>query len=268
MNFLEAAFLGLIQGLTEFLPVSSSGHIELGKALLGVELKDPLLFSIAVHCATALSTIVIFRKDIIALIADLLKFKWNDGTKYVAMIVVSMIPVGLVGYLFEDQINAFFDGKIMLVGSMLLFTGVLLYATILVKSKEGQITFGKALLIGIAQTIAILPGVSRSGSTIATALLVGVKREEAARFSFLMVLPPILGATLLKVKDYAEISTSTGLENEAGTGAIIVGFIVAFISGLIACKLMIQLVKRSKLQYFAWYCFAVGIIAIIAKVWA
>ncbi|MFT5970779.1 MAG: undecaprenyl-diphosphatase [Flavobacteriales bacterium] len=266
MTGLEAALLGLIQGLTEFLPVSSSGHIELGKALLGVELKDPLVFSIVVHCATALSTIVVFYKYILELTLDLLRFKWNAGTKYVSLIVLSMIPVGLVGYLFEDTIDGFFSGNILLVGLMLLVTGVLLYTTILVKQKDNVLNFKRAFIIGIAQMVAILPGISRSGSTIATALLLGVKKEEAARFSFLMVLPPILGATLLKFKDFMEVSdVATAEVNNSG---LAIGFFTAFIAGLLACKLMIKLVKSSKLQYFAIYCFVVGAIAILWNIFA
>ncbi len=267
MTHVEAAILGLIQGLTEFLPVSSSGHIELGKVILGTELKDPLQFSIIVHCATALSTIAVFRNDILQLIKGLFAFKWNKETRYVSLIIASMIPVGLVGYLFEDTIDSFFDGKVLLVGLMLLITGILLYATILVKSGHKELNFGKAIIVGLAQTVAILPGISRSGATIATSLLLGVKREEAARFSFLMVLPPILGATLLKVKDYMDTSTNVTVE-PLSISILLVGFIMAFVSGLLACKLMIRLVKKSKLQHFAWYCFAVGATAIAWKIFA
>lgn len=264
MSFIEALILGIIQGLTEFLPVSSSGHIELGKAILDVQVKDPLLFSIVVHGATALSTIVIFRKDIFTLLKDLFSFKWNDGSQYAVKIILSMIPVGLVGVFFEDQINAVFDGKILLVGSMLILTGILLYLTTKAKEKTGNITFKNAFLVGLAQAIAILPGISRSGSTIAIALLLGVNREKAARFSFLMVLPPILGAVALKVKDYMEMDPQIHTES-VGTVALVVGFVAAFLSGLAACKWMIHIVKKAKLQYFAYYCFVVGFIAIAWK---
>ncbi|MCL4145132.1 UNVERIFIED_CONTAM: hypothetical protein GTU68_062176 [Idotea baltica] len=258
MNIVESIILGIIQGLTEFLPVSSSGHIELGKVLLDVHVKDPLLFSIVVHAATALSTIVIFFKDILQMIKDLVKFEWNPSTQFATMILVSMVPVGIVGILFEDQINSLFDGNVLLVGAMLLVTGGLLWYSSRAKVTEGELNFPKALIIGISQAIAILPGISRSGSTISTALLLGVDRATAASFSFLMVLPPILGATALKVKDYFEL-----MGGESGDLAAS-GFLAAFVSGLIACNWMIRLVRQSKLDYFAIYCFIVGIIAIVA----
>ncbi|MEO1450134.1 MAG: undecaprenyl-diphosphate phosphatase, partial [Bacteroidota bacterium] len=257
---------GIIQGLTEFLPVSSSGHIELGKVLLDVHPPDPLLFSIVVHAATALSTIVIFWKDIMTLIRDLFRFEWNESTRFVAMIALSMIPVGVVGILLEDQINALFDGQVLLVGVMLLLTGGLLFFSSRAGATDGPLTFGKAIIIGIAQAIAILPGISRSGSTISMALILGVDRAQAARFSFLMVLPPILAATVLKLKEYVETSGTT---EAAGPDAIptivlVAGFISAFVAGLLACQWMIALVKRSKLDYFAIYCIVVGLIAVVA----
>lgn len=268
MTWLEALLLGIIQGLTEFLPVSSSGHIELGKAILGVQPKDPLLFSIVVHGATALSTIVIFWKVIWGLIIGLFKFQWNEETQFVAKIVLSMIPVGVVGVLFEDLIEAFFDGQILLVGLMLLLTGGLLYLTLKAKEKTGEVTFMNSIVIGIAQTIAILPGISRSGATISTALLLGVNRENAARFSFLMVLPPIMGALLIKSKKYFDAingdvaGIDDGAMTDLSTTILIVGFIAAFLSGLAACQWMIKIVKKGKLNYFAIYCFIVGAIAI------
>ncbi len=264
MGLLEALILGIIQGLTEFLPVSSSGHIELGKEILNVQVKDPLLFSIVVHGATALSTLVIFRKDILSILKELLAFKWNEGTKYSAKILLSMIPVGLVGFFLEDEIKSFFEGQILLVGYMLLITGILLFLTTRAKEKLGGITFKTAGIVGIAQAIAILPGISRSGSTIATSLLLGVNREKAAKFSFLMVLPPILGAVALKVKDYMEMEQAQSTESISSM-ALTIGFIAAFISGLFACKWMIRIVKRAKLQHFAYYCFTVGTLAIIWK---
>ncbi len=264
MGILEALILGIIQGLTEFLPVSSSGHIELGKEILNVQVKDPLLFSIVVHGATALSTLVIFRKDIISILKELFAFKWNEGTSYSAKIILSMIPVGLVGFFLEDEIESFFEGQILLVGCMLLVTGILLYLTTKAKEKSGEVNFKNAGIVGLAQAVAILPGISRSGTTIAISLLLGVNREKAAKFSFLMVLPPILGAVALKVKDYVEIEQTSGAENISSL-ALIVGFLAAFISGLIACQWMIRIVKRAKLQHFAYYCFTVGTIAIIWK---
>lgn len=264
MGLLEAIILGIIQGLTEFLPVSSSGHIELGKVILGVEMKDPLLFSIVVHGATALSTIVIFRKDIASIFADLFKFQWNEGTRFASMIVLSMIPVGLVGVLFEDQIEAFFDGQILLVGCTLLLTGTLLYLTTKAAEQQKKVTHKSAFIIGLSQAIAILPGISRSGSTIATALLLGINKEKAARFSFLMVLPPIMGALLIKMKKYmGGDPTDLAGSDDVSTLILAVGFVAAFLSGLAACKWMIKIVKQSKLQYFAYYCFVVGSIAII-----
>jgi len=276
MTLLESIILGIIQGLTEFLPVSSSGHIEIGKALLGTQPADPLLFSIVVHAATALSTMVIYRKDILEIIRDLFKFSWNASTQFAGMIVLSMLPVMVVGLAFEDQIEALFDGQILLVGVMLLITGGLLFFSDRYHREDGPVTFGKAFIIGIAQAIAILPGISRSGSTISTALLLGIDRSKAARFSFLMVLPPIIGATLLKVKDYLEAApveaavtadaASTAVE--VGVGPLIAGFIAAFVAGLLACQWMIALVKRSKLDYFAYYCLIVGVMAIVAGLMA
>ncbi len=275
MSLLESIILGIIQGLTEFLPVSSSGHIELGKVLLDVHPKDPLLFSIVVHAATALSTMVVYRKDILEIFRDLFKFEWNASTRFAAMIVLSMIPVMIVGLALEDTVEALFEGQIVLVGAMLLITGGLLFFSDRYHSQDGPVTFGKAIIIGIAQAIAILPGISRSGSTISTGLLLGVDRSKAARFSFLMVLPPIIGATLLKVKKYFEPAEESLQEvslvadtvvntTEIGTLPLVAGFIAAFLSGLLACQWMIALVKRSKLDYFAIYCLIVGVIAIVA----
>lgn len=255
MNVWEAVLLGVIQGLTEFLPVSSSGHIELGKFFLGAQLEENLLFSIVVHAATALSTVVVFRKEIGRLIAGLLQFRWNDEAQFAAKILVSMIPVGVVGILFKKQIEIFFEGQITLVAAMLIFTGLLLLFAHYFRPEQGaDVSFVKAFLIGIAQAIAILPGISRSGATIAAALLLGVKREYAAPFSFLMVLPPIFGATLLEVKDYLEVTDPAHMP----TTALIGGFAAAFLVGMFACSAMIRLVRNSRLLYFAFYCLAVG----------
>ncbi len=255
MGYFEALILGAIQGLTEFLPVSSSGHLELGAHFLGVKDSDNLLFAIIVHAATALSTIVVFRKDIWLIIKDLLAFQWNESTQFTAKIVLSMIPVGIVGVLFEDQISEIFSGSIIFVASMLAITGLLLLLTHYAKPQKGNVTFAKSLIIGIAQAIAILPGISRSGSTISTALLLGVDRTKAARFSFLMVLPPILGAALLKVLDFIKAPISA---SDMAYGPIILGFLAAFFSGLIACTWMINIVKKGKLVYFAIYCFVIA----------
>ncbi|PIB33983.1 UDP-diphosphatase [Reichenbachiella sp. 5M10] len=262
MSTLEALILGIIQGLTEFLPVSSSGHLELGSYFLNVQSEDNLLFSILVHGATALSTIVVFRKDILELIQGVLKFEWNEETKYASMIVLSMVPVGLVGVLFEDQVEALFGGKILLVGCMLLVTAALLAFTYFNKKHEGSVTFKSAIIIGLAQAVAILPGISRSGSTISTALLLGVNKEKAARFSFLMVLPPIIGAMLLKTKDLVE---APELVTNLPVLSLVVGFVAAFVSGLLACRWMLAIVKRGKLIYFAIYCGIVGSLAVIGS---
>lgn len=260
MSALEAFILGLIQGLTEFLPVSSSGHLELGSYFLNVQSEDNLLFSILVHGATALSTIVIFRKDILQIIQGLFKFQWNEETRFAAMIVLSMIPVGLVGVFLEDYVEGLFGGKILLVGSMLMVTSALLAFTYFNKKHEGDVSFKSAIIIGLAQAIAILPGISRSGSTISTALLLGINKEKAARFSFLMVLPPIIGAMLLKTKDLLE---APDLVTNLPVVSLVVGFIAAFVSGLLACQWMISIVKKGKLIYFAVYCGIVGLLAVV-----
>ncbi|MDH5366976.1 MAG: undecaprenyl-diphosphate phosphatase [Cyclobacteriaceae bacterium] len=260
MNFIEALILGIIQGLTEFLPVSSSGHIELGAVLLNVQSKDNLLFSIIVHGATALSTIVVFRKTIIQIIVELLEFKWNESTQFITKIIISMIPVGIAGVFFEKQIESFFGGNVIFVASMLLVTGLLLTFTYFTNSQKKDVNYWKALIIGLAQAIAILPGISRSGATISTAILLGVDKEKATKFSFLMVLPPILGAMLLKIKDLIE---QPELINNISFPVLSVGFIAAFISGVIACSWMVNIVKRGKLIYFAIYCIIVGLSVII-----
>ncbi|QDH80677.1 undecaprenyl-diphosphate phosphatase [Echinicola soli] len=260
MTIIEAIILGIIQGLTEFLPVSSSGHIELGSFLLGVQAADNLLFTVVVHAATALSTIVVFRKDLATIIKDLFKFQWNDGTQFTAKILLSMIPIGIVGVLFEEQIEMLFGGKIVFVGAMLLVTATLLAFSHFAAKRDGHVTFPKAVVIGIAQTIAIMPGISRSGSTIATALLIGVEKERATRFSFLMVLLPILGASGIKMLKYME---DPSLAAGISMTVLSAGFIAAFIAGLAACIWMINIVKRGKLIYFAVYCAIVGLIALI-----
>jgi len=262
MSVFEALILGIIQGLTEFLPVSSSGHLELGSVILGTETSDNLLFSILVHAATALSTIIIFKRQIAELIIDLFKFQWNESTKYVVMIIISMIPVGIVGVFFEDQIESLFSGQVLLVSIMLIITGSLLLISNYTKSRDGSVNFFKALVIGIAQSIAIMPGISRSGATITTAIFLGVERSKAAKFSFLMVLPPILGAALLKT---IELLKAPEITTSASTSSLIVGFIAAFISGLLACKWMINIVRKGKLIYFAYYCFVIASIGIIAS---
>ncbi|QCK15871.1 undecaprenyl-diphosphate phosphatase [Mangrovivirga cuniculi] len=262
MTIIEALILGIIQGLTEFLPVSSSGHIELGKVLLGVKAKDNLLFSILVHGATALSTIVVFKNDIFQILKNGFRFPLNNYSRFIIYILISIIPVMIVGLYFEKEIEAFFTGNALLVGGMLLLTGLLLLFASFTGNPEGDLSPFKAFIIGIAQAIAILPGISRSGATIGTALLLKVNREQAARFSFLMVLIPILGAAFLKSLDlfFSEESISI---SEVNITAMIVGSIAAFFSGLLACKWMIKIVKKGKLIFFAVYCFIVGSLAII-----
>lgn len=261
MTIIESVILGIIQGLTEFLPVSSSGHLEIGSVLLGVKSKGNLLFSIVVHGATALSTTLVFRKDIFLIATDLLKFEWNESVQFSMKILISIIPVGIVGVLFEDQIEAFFGGRVMLVGIMLIITGLLLSFTFFKGKNTGEISYAKALLIGITQAIAIMPGISRSGATISIALLLGVEKEKATRFSFLMVLIPIVGAMLLKVKDVIE---EPSLASDISSISLVTGFIAAFIAGLVACNWMIRIVKKGKLIYFAIYCLVIGTIAMVA----
>jgi undecaprenyl-diphosphatase len=261
MSIIEAIILGIVQGLTEFLPVSSSGHLELAKAIFGQNIggQESMLFTIAVHAATALSTVVVFRKDIAELFSGIFKFKWNAETKFASYILISMVPVFVIGMGFKDEIEALFEGNLLLVGASLLFTAFLLFVSTRISAQKGTVNPTRAFLIGIAQAIAILPGVSRSGSTISTALILGVDREKAARFSFLMVLPVIAGALLLELKDFAEAQPERLIDNYS----LLAGFIAAFIAGVAACKWMIAIVKKAKLDYFAVYCLLVGLIAII-----
>jgi undecaprenyl-diphosphatase len=257
MNWFEAMVLGLIQGLTEFLPVSSSGHLEIAKSLFGVNPEASFYFTIAVHGATVLSTIAVFRKELVTLLRGTLKFKMNEETSYVLKLIISMIPVGFAGLLLKDPIEKMFNGNILFVGFMLLITASLLALAHFIKKKERKISYLDALIIGIAQAIAVIPGISRSGATIATGLMIGNRKDEIAKFSFLMVLVPVIGANLM------EIFSGEFNANSTGTGIIIIGFITAFISGYLACKWMIDLVKRSKLIWFSIYCVAAGLLAIL-----
>ena len=265
MSLLQAIVLGLLQGLTEFLPVSSSGHIELGKVLLQVENPENVTFSVIVHAATVLSTMVVFRRDIANLLIGLLRFENNEETRYTGLLLLSMIPVGVVGVFFKDEVESFFSGNLLLVGSMLLVTALLLVLSMKLPHQHRGIHPGSALLIGLAQAVAVLPGISRAGATISTALMLGVDRAQAARFSFLMVLAPIIGATLLEVKDILEG------EAEAAAGQVeilplMAGFLAAFISGVLACHWMIALVRKAQLSYFALYCAIVGTVAIVSGI--
>ncbi|WP_339836529.1 undecaprenyl-diphosphate phosphatase [uncultured Maribacter sp.] len=259
MDTLDAIILGIIQGLTEFLPVSSSGHLELGKAILGDNSvqEESLLFTVVLHFATALSTIVVFRKDIWEIISGLLQFKWNEESQFSVKIIISMLPAVFVGLFFEEQLESFFGGNIRFVGFMLIITAVLLYFADKAKDTDKKVSFGTALIVGISQAIAMLPGISRSGATISTSVLLGVDKSKAARFSFLMVVPLIFGKI---AKDLMSGELNFDGENNIAMGA---GFIAAFIAGLAACTWMIQLVRKSKLSYFAIYCLIVGLIAII-----
>lgn len=261
MSFIEAIILGIIQGLTEFLPVSSSGHLVLGEAILQTGTKDNLAFTVIVHFATVLSTVVIFRKEIFEIIRDLFEFRMNDSTKYVILILISMIPVFLVGLFLKDQVEALFEGKILMTGLMLIVTGLVLFITLWSPPTHKRLSPFKALLIGIAQAIAVLPGISRSGTTISTALLLGVDRTKATKFSFLMVIPPIFGIMLIDGKEMFEQHSAGSLSIDPLV--ILAGFFAAFITGLFACKAMVAIVKKGKLQYFAYYCFAIGITAIL-----
>ena len=262
MSWIEALILGIVQGLTEFLPVSSSGHLEIGSVLLGLQGSNNLLFAVVVHLATAMSTIVVYRRDIGRLAVGLLNLKANESWNFTFKILLSMIPVAIIGLLWQDEIEAFFSGNLLLVGSMLLITAILLTVSHYFGKPTGEVTFLKALIIGFAQAVAVLPGISRSGATISTALILGVEREKAARFSFLMVLIPIVGAAMLKLKDYFESPIAMGLSSVS----LLVGFLAAFLSGYFACRLMVRLVTKGSLIFFAMYCAIVGVIAIISQI--
>lgn len=258
MEITDAILLGIVQGLTEFLPVSSSGHLELGKAILGDHLvpQESLLFTVVVHFATALSTVVVFRKDIIEVIMGVFSFQWDENTKFAAKIALSMIPAAIIGYSYESEFAELFGGNIKLVGFMLIVTGLLLYLADKAKKTNKKVSFKDAIVIGFAQAIAMLPGISRSGATISTSVLLKNDKTRAARFSFLMVVPLILGKIAKDV-----FSGDLSLQSDNIT-ALTFGFIAAFISGLLACTWMISLVKKSKLSYFSIYCAIVGLIAI------
>ncbi len=258
MNWVEALILGLVQGLTEFLPVSSSGHLEIGKALLQIEARDNLTFSIVVHGATVLSILVVFFNVLKKLLTESLTFRYNESSSYLLKIILSMVPVAIVGVFFKSEVEAFFTGNIVFVGSMLLITATMLTISFFIRRGSQKIGYLDAFIIGIAQAFAVLPGISRSGATITTALFLGNKREEAARFSFLMVILPIIAANFLDLLG-KEPASSEGV----GWFPLLVGFIAAFVSGLIACRWMLSIVRKGKLLYFGIYCLVVGTIAII-----
>lgn len=263
MDWIEALVLGLIQGLTEYLPVSSSGHLAIGSYLFGVEGEENLAFTVAVHVATVLSTLVILWKEIDWIFRGLFKCKLNDETKYVINIIISMIPVGIVGVFFKDYVEEVFGSGLVIVGCMLLVTAALLTFSFYAKPRQkNKISIKDAFIIGLAQACAVMPGLSRSGSTIATGLLLGNKKESLAQFSFLMVIPPILGEALLDI-----LKAVKGDEAFGGIDALplTVGFIAAFVSGCLACKWMINIVKKGKLIYFGIYCAIAGAVTLICS---
>jgi undecaprenyl-diphosphatase len=261
MEIWEAIVLGIVQGLAEFLPVSSSGHLVIGSELLGINTSENLTFTVVVHAATVLSTIVILWKEIFGLFKGLFAFKWNDETQYILKIAISMIPVMIIGLFFKDTVEQIFGSGLLIVGCCLLLTALLLSFAYFAKPRQKEkISWLDALIIGVAQAIAVLPGLSRSGSTIATGILLGNKKEAIAKFSFLMVLVPILGEAFLDIKDY--LGTQTADAAISGI-ALFSGFMAAFITGCIACKWMINIVKKGKLIYFAIYCLLVASLAII-----
>ena len=257
MNVFEAFFLGLIQGLTEFLPVSSSGHLEIFKKIFGdvYTPQESFLLTLSLHFATAISTIIVFRKDIALIIRELFQFKKNESLSFSICIIISMLPASFIGLFYEDFINDLFKGNLILVGSMLLITSLLLFQTDRKKINGKNISYISALLIGLVQAIAILPGLSRSGATIAVAIIIGVNREKASRFSFLMVIPLIIGGMIKSLLNFPQ-------NIEIQTDVLFIGFFSALITGVFACKLMIALVNKSKLKYFGLYCLIVGLISI------
>lgn len=260
MSWFEALILGLVQGLTEYLPVSSSGHLTIGAALFGIDGADNLTFTVLVHVATVMSTLVVLWSEIDWIFRGLFRFKLNDETRYAINIAVSMIPIGIVGVFFKDKVEEIFGSGLLIVGCMLLVTAALLTFSYYAKPRQkSRISLRDAFIIGLAQACAVMPGLSRSGSTIATGLLLGNKKENLAQFSFLMVIPPILGEALLDV-----LKAVKGEEAFGGidTLPLVVGFIAAFVSGCVACKWMISIVKRGKLIYFGVYCAVAGALTI------
>ena len=260
MEWFEALILGVLQGLTEYLPVSSSGHLAIGSALFGIQGEENLAFTVVVHVATVFSTMVVLWKEIEWIFKGLFKFQMNDETRYVINILISMVPIGIVGVFFKDYVEEIFGSGLLIVGCMLLVTAALLAFSYYAKPRQKEeISFKDAFIIGIAQACAVLPGLSRSGSTIATGLLLGDKKEQVAKFSFLMVIIPILGEAFLDLMKGGFSPEESGISSVA----LITGFIAAFVSGAIACRWMINLVKNGKLIYFAYYCVVAGLFTII-----
>jgi undecaprenyl-diphosphatase len=257
MNWFEALLLGLIQGLTEFLPVSSSGHLALADAFFGVKPTESLYFTVVVHGATVLSTLFVFWKEIYDLIKGTFQFRVNDELKYTGKIIVSMIPVAIMGVFFKDFVENMFAGNLVALGIEFMITAALLALTHFIKPRERDITYSDSFLIGIAQAIAVVPAISRSGATIATGLLLGNKKDEIVKFSFLMVILPVMGANVVEL-----LKGGTSVSN-ISILSIIIGFFAAFISGYFACRWMIALVRKSKLIWFAVYCGIIGLLAIL-----
>lgn len=257
MNWLEAIVLGLIQGLTEFLPVSSSGHLELGKYLFGIDAATNFYFSVVVHGATVLSTIMVLWKEITDLAKGFFRFKWNEETSYLLKIAISLIPTAMAGFFMHEIAVRYFTGNMVSLGIQFIFSAILLLMPLLIKPKERPIGFFDSFIIGCAQAFAILPAVSRSGATIATGMILGNKKSDIAKFSFLMVLIPVIGANYLEVRSGEFTTEGTSFS------VIIVGFITAFITGYFACKGMINLVKKGNLHWFAVYCIIVGVFSIL-----
>ena len=260
MSWLEALILGIIQGLTEYLPVSSSGHLTIGSALFGIEGEENLAFTIVVHVATVFSTLVILWKEIAWIFKGLFKFQMNAETRYALNILVSMIPIGIVGVFFKDTVEAIFGSGLLIVGCMLLLTASLLTFSYYAKPRQKEnISIRDAFIIGVSQACAVMPGLSRSGTTIATGLLLGNNKAKMAQFSFLMVIPPILGEALL---DVVKMMKGENIAGDIPMLSLVIGFLAAFISGCIACKWMINIVKKGKLIYFAIYCAIAGAVTI------
>ena len=257
MNLLEAIVLGLIQGLTEFLPVSSSGHLELGKYLFGIDHEANFYFSIAVHGATVLSTLFVLWKEILDLFKGLFKFRLNDETRYIIKLFISMIPVGITGLFMGEIAEKYFAGDMISLGIQFFISALFLWLAMVIRPKERTMTYLDSFIIGIAQALSVLPAISRSGATIATGMMLGNKKSEIAKFSFLMVLVPIIGANILEL--------TSGEFSKEGTSffVIVAGFLVAFVSGYLACKWMINIVKKGSLKWFAVYCILVGIFSIL-----
>lgn len=271
MNWLESLVLGLIQGFTEYLPISSSGHLAIMSSIFGIDGEENLEFTILVHIATVLSTLVILNKEIMFIFRDLLKHqswnsynKLNEGTQYAIKIVVSMIPIGIVGVFFKDTVEEVFGSGLTIVGIMLLFTALLLIFSYFAKPREKEdISIWSAFIIGLSQAVAVFPGLSRSGTTIATGLLLGNKKEKLAQFSFLMVIPPILGEAILDFIDTFQRTATDTIEVGTSFGVLSIGFIAAFLAGCAACKWMISIVRKGKLIYFGIYCAIAGLLTLI-----